>query len=248
MRNKFLIGVAAAALTVGATLASAQSPQPSPSGGGAEQRGAPSGAGGGAQMNQERGQGPSGTMQQRPAGQDHNRARDSRSPRETTGQGGGGMSNERGSGQPNAQPSQRGGDTQRGEHQRQEMQQRQGQGTQAPREGTQRQNAQSPSRNGGTAQQGRDGQGGAASATLSTEQRTQIRQTIISERNAPRVANVNFSVNVGTVVPRSVKLVTVPQSVITIHPAWRGYRYFIVGDEIVIVEPGTLRIVAVLPA
>ena len=29
---------------------------------------------------------------------------------------------------------------------------------------------------------------------------------------------------------------------------WRGYKYFIVNDEIVIVEPSTLRIVAVIPA
>ena len=31
-----------------------------------------------------------------------------------------------------------------------------------------------------------------------------------------------------------------------IHPAWRGYSYFIVDDEIIIVEPSTFRIVAVL--
>jgi hypothetical protein len=35
---------------------------------------------------------------------------------------------------------------------------------------------------------------------------------------------------------------------VEIYPAWRGYHFFIVGDQIVIVEPGSLRIVAVIPA
>ena len=47
-------------------------------------------------------------------------------------------------------------------------------------------------------------------------------------------------------VPRSVQFVTVPATLVEIHPAWRGYSYFIVDDEIIIVEPRTLKIVAVL--
>jgi hypothetical protein len=43
-----------------------------------------------------------------------------------------------------------------------------------------------------------------------------------------------------------VKVVPVPPTLVEIHPAWRGYSYFIVDDEIIIVEPRTLRIVAVL--
>jgi hypothetical protein len=34
--------------------------------------------------------------------------------------------------------------------------------------------------------------------------------------------------------------------IVDIHPEWRGFRYFIVNEEIVIVEPDTLRIVAVI--
>jgi hypothetical protein len=60
------------------------------------------------------------------------------------------------------------------------------------------------------------------------------------------VTNVNFSVNVGTVVPRSVQVVAVPPTLIEIHPAWRGYMYFVAGDRIVIIEPDSYRIVAVL--
>ena len=100
-----------------------------------------------------------------------------------------------------------------------------------------------------TKQQGQAGQaGGGAQAQINTEQRTQIRQTVMRVGDAPRVSSVNFSLSVGTVVPRTVKYVLLPSRVVEIYPAWRGYHFFIVGDQIVIVEPGSLRIVAVIPA
>ncbi len=83
--------------------------------------------------------------------------------------------------------------------------------------------------------------------TLNVEQRTTIRNTVLKAGNAPRVAKVNFSINVGTVVPRTgVTLVAVPPTLVEIHPAWNGFLYFIVGDRIIIVEPDSHRIVAVL--
>ena len=85
-------------------------------------------------------------------------------------------------------------------------------------------------------------------ASASTEQRTRIRDTVLKEKDAPRVGRVDFSVREGTVIPRTVHVVEVPRVIIDIHPEWRGYKYFIVNDEIVIVEPSTLRIVAVIPA
>jgi hypothetical protein len=102
--------------------------------------------------------------------------------------------------------------------------------------------AQSPQRG---AQQGQAQQGQAGSkTTLTTEQRTKIRQTVLTGGNAPRATNVNFAVRVGTVVPTSVRVVAVPQVIIDIHPEWSGYMYFVVGDEIIIVDNG--RIVAIL--
>ena len=80
---------------------------------------------------------------------------------------------------------------------------------------------------------------------LTTEQRTTIRQEVLTT-NAPRVNSINFSINVGTVVPSSVRVVEVPPTIIRIHPPWKGYRYFVYNDEIIIVEPRTLKIVAVL--
>ena len=96
-------------------------------------------------------------------------------------------------------------------------------------------------------QQGAGSQQGSTT-TVTTEQRTQIRQTIVKESSAPRVKNVDFSINVGTVVPRTVTVAVLPSSVVEIYPRWRGYKYFIVEERIVIVEPDSLKIVFVIDA
>jgi hypothetical protein len=97
--------------------------------------------------------------------------------------------------------------------------------------------------------QGANGQGGGgANVALNDQQRSQIRNTVINSRNAPRVSNPNFAVNVGTVVPRGqIRLVRVPSPLVRIRPAWRNFLYFVYNDRIVIVNPRTMRIVNVLP-
>jgi hypothetical protein len=90
------------------------------------------------------------------------------------------------------------------------------------------------------------GQGAAgASASLTTEQKTKI-STTIKQTNVRPVENVNFNISVGTVVPRNVELHTLPTTVVEVYPAWRGYRYILVQEEIVIIDPATYRIVAVI--
>jgi hypothetical protein len=89
------------------------------------------------------------------------------------------------------------------------------------------------------------GAASGGSVNLTTEQRTTIRNEVLTA-NAPRATNINFAVNVGTVVPHDVRVVEVPATIVKIHPQWKGYRYFVYNDEIVIVEPRTLKIVAVL--
>jgi Protein of unknown function (DUF1236) len=81
---------------------------------------------------------------------------------------------------------------------------------------------------------------------LTAEQKTTIRQSVLGARNAPRAANVSFSINVGTEIPRTMHLVAVPEPIYRFHPEWSSYVYFIVGDEIIIVDARTHRIVAVL--
>ena len=93
------------------------------------------------------------------------------------------------------------------------------------------------------------GQGAAGSggASLTTEQRTKI-STTIKQTNVRPATNVNFNVSVGTVVPRSVTLHALPATVVEVYPEWRSYRFLLVGDEIIIIEPDTFRIVAVIDA
>ena len=109
------------------------------------------------------------------------------------------------------------------------------------------QQTQSPSATG--TKQGTAGtQSGAmrtSNVSLTTEQKTTIRSKVLTG-SAPRVTSVNFDIRIGTVVPRSVRLVTVPATLVEIEPQWRGYRYFVYHDEIIIVEPRTLEIVYVL--
>jgi hypothetical protein len=84
------------------------------------------------------------------------------------------------------------------------------------------------------------------SVTLTSEQRTRIRDTVLSGRNVPRVDNVTFAINVGSRVPADIRIVEVPSALIDIHPEWRSDSYFVVRDEIVIVD-GSRNIVATVP-
>jgi hypothetical protein len=84
-------------------------------------------------------------------------------------------------------------------------------------------------------------------AALSTEQHVKIRNTLRVEKSE-RLTNVPFSTKVGGVIPGTVHLYVLPVSIVEYAPQYRGYEYFLVGDEILIVDPRTMRIVAVIPA
>jgi hypothetical protein len=71
---------------------------------------------------------------------------------------------------------------------------------------------------------------------------------VIRDQRVQPEANVNFNVSVGTRVPKSVHFHPLPSEIITIYPDWRGYEFFLVGDRIVVVNPRTFEIVAVLEA
>lgn len=89
------------------------------------------------------------------------------------------------------------------------------------------------------------GQGAAAgAANLSTAQRTKI--TTILKQHKVQPTHLNISVRVGATVPTSVHFYPLPTEVIDIYPEWRGYDYILVGDEIIIINPRSHMIVAVL--
>jgi len=230
MRNTLLATVAAAALVAGTVAVSAQGMSPSGSPGGGPPSTAPPPS---AAPAEKMDKGSPGAQKGAPAGE-----------RSTTGQGQGGQGQmDRGgpaqqprTGQEGQPPRQ---DTQREGQQPRQDTQREGQ---QPRQDTQREGQQQP-----RAGQGQQQTGGSTSVSLTTEQKTKIRQTVLQSSNAPRVTNVNFDLKVGTAVPRErVKLVTVPGPIVEIHPQWRGFLYFIVNDEIIIVDPKTYEIVAVI--
>lgn len=132
-----------------------------------------------------------------------------------------------------------------------------GQGVQEQRERNRTTGQGAPENRGGAMENRREGGVSGSTTTterggsvnLTTEQRTKIHSIIVSERGAPRVEHPDFDVHVGTVVPRGkVHLAPVPSSIVEIQPAWRGFEYFLVGDEIVVVDPSSLHIVAVIPA
>ena len=91
------------------------------------------------------------------------------------------------------------------------------------------------------------GQAGAG-AKLTSEQRTKI-TTVIHNQKVENVTNVNFSLSVGTRVPREgVRFHPLPAEVVTIYPEWRGYEFILVNGRIVIIEPSSYEIVAIIDA
>uniref|UniRef100_Q07MB2 DUF1236 domain-containing protein n=1 Tax=Rhodopseudomonas palustris (strain BisA53) TaxID=316055 RepID=Q07MB2_RHOP5 len=90
------------------------------------------------------------------------------------------------------------------------------------------------------------GQAGAG-GKLSSDQRSKI-TTVIKRQRVEPATNINFSISIGTRVPREVRFHPLPAEIVTVYPDWRGYEFFLVRDEIVVVNPRTMEIVAVLDA
>lgn len=86
-----------------------------------------------------------------------------------------------------------------------------------------------------------------ASIDITSEQRTEIRNVIVESKAEP--VDLDIEVNVGVVVPKTVELRPLPPRIIEIVPAYRSYEYFVLADgRIIIVEPGTLKVVYVITA
>ena len=88
------------------------------------------------------------------------------------------------------------------------------------------------------------------SATLSEEQRTRVATRFsasIDRMNVRPLSRSQISISVGATIPRSVRVYSVPGDIVTIYPQFRGHRFVVVDDEIVIVEPRSYRVVTVLP-
>jgi hypothetical protein len=109
--------------------------------------------------------------------------------------------------------------------------------------------AQQPAASSGTNQSTAPQSGAQAptrlSASLQTEQKTRLSQAVATLDVKP-ITNANFSIAVGTAVPQTVSLRPLPSTIVAVIPQYQGYNFFVVRDEIVIVEPSSHRIVDVI--
>jgi hypothetical protein len=96
----------------------------------------------------------------------------------------------------------------------------------------------------GSAQKGADS---FASAPMSTEQHVKFRETMKGEK-AERLTSVPFSISIGEEVPGSVHYYRLPARIVEYAPQYRDFDYILVGDDILILDPRTHRIVAVISA
>lgn len=85
----------------------------------------------------------------------------------------------------------------------------------------------------------------STSIKLSSEEKSRVAQSFTT-REVKRVENVSFSISVGVSVPRDLTLHPVPADVVEIVPAYRDYRYVVVEDQIMIVNPKTRKVVEVI--
>jgi hypothetical protein len=79
---------------------------------------------------------------------------------------------------------------------------------------------------------------------LTPVQRQTIYRTIVRERVSPAQPTVEY--RVGTRVPGSVQLYSVPQEIAVEVPAIRSYKYMVVNDRVVLIDPATSEVVAEL--
>ncbi|MEQ1695499.1 MAG: DUF1236 domain-containing protein [Hyphomicrobiaceae bacterium] len=85
----------------------------------------------------------------------------------------------------------------------------------------------------------------AALANVAPETKTKVR-TVFTKHRVEAAKNINVTINIGVSVPRTVRLYSVPTEVVTLVPAYRAYRYFLIDDRICIVDPDTFEIVDVI--
>jgi hypothetical protein len=77
---------------------------------------------------------------------------------------------------------------------------------------------------------------------LTPVQRQTIYRTIVRERTAPAQATVEY--RVGTRIPDSTTLYAVPQDIAVEVPAVRSYKYMVVNNRVLLVDPATSEVVA----
>jgi Protein of unknown function (DUF1236) len=86
-----------------------------------------------------------------------------------------------------------------------------------------------------------------ASAAMTTEQNVKFRETLRGEKTE-RLTGVQFSISIGEEVPSTVRFHRLPARIVEYAPQYRDFDYILVGDDILILDPRSHRIVAVISA
>lgn len=81
----------------------------------------------------------------------------------------------------------------------------------------------------------------AQTVVIAPEQRTVIKDYVVKEKIRPY--KLQSRVTVGATLPADVELAPVPE---TWGPTFRPYRYLYTGDDVVLVDPGTRRVIEVI--
>jgi hypothetical protein len=77
--------------------------------------------------------------------------------------------------------------------------------------------------------------------TISPADETQMREYIVKEHRAAIAPPQGFTVTTGAVLPESVSLYSFPAD----RP-WGRYEYTVIGDQRILVDPGTRRVVKII--
>jgi hypothetical protein len=90
------------------------------------------------------------------------------------------------------------------------------------------------------------GLGGAFAQTIvvTPEIGTEFKTYVTTQKVAP--VEVTGDIAVGVALPDTVVLQPVPDVIVTKSPEFKGHRYAVVGSRVVVVEPSTTKIVAVI--
>ena len=81
----------------------------------------------------------------------------------------------------------------------------------------------------------------AQAVVIAPEQRQVIKEYVVKEKVRPH--KLQSRVTVGATLPADVELAPVPE---TWGPSFRSYRYVYTGDDVVLVDPSSRRVVEVI--
>jgi hypothetical protein len=78
--------------------------------------------------------------------------------------------------------------------------------------------------------------------TIAPADETQMREYIVKEHRASMAPPAGFTVSTGAVLPQSVTLYNFPSE----HASWGHYGYTVIGDQPVLVDPSTRKVVEII--